>query len=562
MKRYFKYIVLALIATFASTACSHFDEISKNPNALYETNAESFVQPILYNAEKTISYRNYSLLSDLMQYSVYTGTEESAYLVYNYEISESETQGLWGVYVQFGNAQYMLELARKESNPAMVGVALVLRSWLAQILTDTYGDIPYFNAGQIALQGDTLDYTAPYDSQKDIYIDLLRSMEEANACFIKANELKTAGTISDINFNSMCDYMYDGDVERWRRFGNSLYLRLLMRVANKAIEESGGYISLGEEYGDINVTTKINELYECYISGSGKYPMMRGIEDSARVEFSSTDSALYTSFFSRTNGNWRAYIACETLTNLMIIDYNSKNEKSGVWDPRYFRYFTATNSAPTQWLASDLLEGPFSEGTNSFGYYPRGTKVGNHIGDLKMDATYAILNFDEILFNFAEAGARNWIPIGQNASKELYLEANLQSILQWQVGWESASDYYRADSPEVENFITYLNNEFDYNKPVETILRQKYVAMFWVGVESWADYRRTGYPILKTNGPAAENDGILPTRLRYPSTEAYQNGKYYEEALNRWLNGNNNMQTDVWWASTVESQKNRLLGRQ
>ncbi|MBQ3027100.1 MAG: SusD/RagB family nutrient-binding outer membrane lipoprotein, partial [Alistipes sp.] len=97
---------------------------------------------------------------------------------------------------------------------------------------------------------------------------------------------------------------------------------------------------------------------------------------------------------------------------------------------------------------------------------------------------------------------------------------------------------------------------------LETIMRQKYVAMFWVGIESWADYRRTGYPILKTNGPAAENRGILPTRLRYPATEAFQNAKWHEEALNDWLGGENNMQTDVWWASTEESKALRRLGRQ
>ena len=109
--------------------------------------------------------------------------------------------------------------------------------------------------------------------------------------------------------------------------------------------------------------------------------------------------------------------------------------------------------------------------------------------------------------------------------------------------------------------MNYLDNEFDYNKPIETIMRQKYVAMFWVGVESWADYRRTGYPVLKTNGPAAQNKGILPTRMRYPSTEAFQNAKWYNESVNGWLGGENNMTTDMWWASTTESQSIRLLGR-
>ena len=113
----------------------------------------------------------------------------------------------------------------------------------------------------------------------------------------------------------------------------------------------------------------------------------------------------------------------------------------------------------------------------------------------------------------------------------------------------------------MENFVSYLDNEFDYSRAVEMIMRQKYVATVWVGVECWADYRRTGYPVLKTNGETAQNKQILPTRMRYPSTEAFQNAKWYDEAVNGWLGGENNMTTDVWWASTAESQSIRLLGR-
>lgn len=550
MKRFFIYIMSVIV--FSVTSCSDFDQINKNPHVLYDTNAESFVQPILYNTLKQLASRHYSLLSDIMQYTISINTEESAQLNYNYDISESETRALWSLYIQYGNAQYMLDQARKEDNPAMVGVALILRSWLAQIITDTYGDVPYFGAGLIPVQGSDFEYLIPYDSQKDIYIDLFRSMEEANSSFTKEGAA---------NFNAMCDFVYDGDISKWRRLGNSLYLRMLIRAANKIHEESSGIISLGEEYGDISINAKINELYESYISGDGAYPMMQGLEDSARMLFSSSDIALYTPFYATTSAVWKDHIVCSTIKELMIIEYNSKDEKSGVWDPRYFRRFTSVNSVETQMSAEDLREGPFKNGTSSYGSYPQGGKVNNHYGDLKMNPTYSIFNFDEILFLFAEAGARNWISIGQNASKELYLEANLQNILQWQVGFEAKSDYCREDSPEVENFISYLNDEYDYNRPVEMILRQKYVAMFWVGVEAWADYRRTGYPILKTNGPAAENKGILPTRLRYPATEAYQNGKYYEKAVNGWLNGDNNMLTDMWWADTVESRDIRSLGQ-
>ena len=568
MKNYIKHTILVLATAFASAGCAHFDEMSHNPYVVYESHAEEFVQPILYNTQKRIAECEFYWIGELMQWTVNKNFETSAQLVYNYVISENFTRYMWDLYTQFGNAQYMLATAREEckkegGNPALVGVALVLRSYIGHLIADTYGDVPYSKAGQIALQGPDFDYSVPYDSQKDIYIDLLRSLEEANSCFEKAADMVAAGELTSANFDKVCDYMYDGNVDQWRRFGNSLYLRLLMRVSNKVLEESAGIISLGEEFGDLNVISKINEIYTSFQSGAGSYPVMRNIDDSARVQFSSKDSALYTPFYSTTSGNWKAQVGCATIKDLMLIDYKGyekAQELESTWDPRYFRYFCKKNGAPTQ-ESREYMQDWFNSATH-VSYYQMNVDVYTHIGDLKMDCAYPILNYDELYFIFAEAGARGWIPMAQNVYKNLYLEGNLQNILQWQVGWETAKDYYTAQSEEVVNWMDYLDNEFDYNKAIETILRQKYVAMFWVGIESWADYRRTGYPVLKTNGPAAQNKGILPTRLRYPSTEEFQNAKWYSEAVNGWLKGDNNMTTDVWWADTAESKAIRLLGRQ
>ena len=379
--------------------------------------------------------------------------------------------------------------------------------------------------------------------------------------------MKDAGALSSTDFNALCDFMYGGNVDKWRRFGNSLYLRLLMRVSNKVMEESQGIISLGEEFGEINIIAKINEIYDCYLSGAGNYPVMRNLDDSARIQFSSKDSALYTPFYSTTSGNWNNQAVCNTLRNWMLVKYSSSAEDNpdNPWDPRFFRIFTKSFGAPTQITREELREyfdsHISSAGNSTIGRYTKGGYTGAHVGDMKMDPQYALLNYDEILFIFAEAGARSWIPMSQKGYKDLYLEANRQAILQWQVGWEKATDYYTAQSPAVVNFISYLDNEFDYSRAIETILRQKYVATVWVGIEGWADYRRTGYPILKTNGEAAQNDGILPTRMRYPSTEEFQNAKWYTEAVNGWLGGENNMTTNVWWADTTEGAAIRSLGR-
>ena len=108
----------------------------------------------------------------------------------------------------------------------------------------------------------------------------------------------------------------------------------------------------------------------------------------------------------------------------------------------------------------------------------------------------------------------------------------------------------------------FSGSPFNTGNALEAILTEKWIANFFIGIESWCDYRRTGYPLLKTNGPAAGNDFILPTRMRYPSDEKYRNVESFSAAVDGWLGGSNNMTTDVWWADTPESYNNRLKGRQ
>ena len=98
------------------------------------------------------------------------------------------------------------------------------------------------------------------------------------------------------------------------------------------------------------------------------------------------------------------------------------------------------------------------------------------------------------------------------------------------------------------------NNTLDGEEVLERIMTQKWISNFLVGIESWCDYRHTGYPEMPVK-PLAANDGILPTRLRYPADEEFRNRDHYFEAVNGWLGGTNNMTTNVWWADHTNKRK-------
>lgn len=546
MNRYIT-IILIVLGCLTGQSCSHFDDLNKNPYAADEVSPASFIQTITFETQSKILSTSYNLTSQLMQHAIAKSASETTTLVYNYECNISHTTTFWNLYIQKGNAEAMLAEARRDGNTGLEGVALILRTYVMQILTDVYGDVPYFNAGLMPVQSDNIETNLEYDSQKEIYKDMLLSLEKANVL------LNSEVTKTTKNFTAALDKIYGGKVASWRKLGNNLYLRLLMRVSNKVIEEDGGIIDLGEEYGAFDVRDKIREIYESNESNSGEYPIFQSVADRALVQYNSLNSVYYTPFETTTSTLFGQIVACETMVKKMV----SRDDKGTILmiDPRYYEYFTKAVGLPVQLSLEDVDE--FWEANkNSDGE----SLIGTYASRLKSGTEYSFMNYSEPLFIFAEACCRGYIKCEPQLIKDLYLKACEASIEEWNPGDVRTNKYVK---PRVD-YLKTLSDNFDpaSEKALETIMEQKWIASFWYGVEAWSDYRRTGYPVLKTNGSAALNNKVLCTRMRYPYTEPYQNGKCYQEAVNGWLGGSDDMQTDVWFADTQESKNVRRQGLQ
>jgi hypothetical protein len=518
--------------------CAGFDDMNKNPYAMYDSESQAQVQTILYNTEYALVGSAQTLIAELMQYTVNTDTEITANMIYNYSISESAAVRIWQrLYVQAGNVEYMLAKAREENNPTMIGVALALRAFIYTNIADTYGNVPYSDACNLVFQTDNLTYVTTYDDMESIYKDIFLTLEEANGWF-KNEEAK--------DFEPVCDYMYDGSKDKWQRFSNTLYLRLLMRVALKVEEQYGGIFPLNDEVS-LDVKTKIAQMWECYNGRSDAYPLMRNAGDGAVVEFSTTDAALQTPFYNITQGTFTAQKTCATMMQRM---YDSS---VGLEDPRWRYYSTRENGCPPQYEKSALDK--WMDEHTRIGRLPYGAASPKY--NIQNCDHFAMLNYSELLFIFAEAALRGWITYPGNI-QDLYCESITAAVMEWNKEITEADD-------AMKNFIGYhkelYGNASSDEERLARVMEQKWLSMFFVGIESWCDYRRTGYPVLVTNGPAAENFGILPTRMRYPADEAYRNMDSFAAAVNGWLGGENNMTTDVWWADTQISVNKRKEGR-
>ena len=591
-----KYIITISVLLLATLSCKKFDEMSNNPYALYDAPSEEYVHPIMFKTQYNLIsvFRSTTIL--LMQYAASTNTEISSRVIDNYNIPEGSTDDIWSaLYLQLGNAAAMYDKAVKEEDGPMQAVALIIQSFLITQITDTYGDVPFSEACGLAVGEATGQYTMGYDTQEDIYRKVIIMLEEANELLGELEASNATGTSIRLNFSPDCDKTFGGNFNKWRRFGNSLYARVLMRIGLKVIEEDGGVFELGDEkWESVNIKAKLGELFANFQSGDGDYPQMRSIDDRPLIPFSDQNEIEHTPFYTTTSGTWNTIAVSDVLCrwmldtnelhddelNLTYYEWKASSKGGHIEDPRYDCWWRKVNGMPVQ-LETDVrakfLDGALhksSAGNSKIGRMVRGknadgapepSALTGKIYDLQNASYYPLMQYSELLFIYAEAGARGWVSAlsGLAAYSEFFRKGITASILEW-------NPYVEDESPEdITAYVThcasvqkYSGETFNSENAIEAILTEKWLSNFFIGIESWCDYRRTGYPILRTDGPAAGNDHILPTRMRYPSDELYRNPVTFPETLARWLGGTNNIQTDVWWAATAESAETRLKGRQ
>src|SRR5688572_17643989 len=201
------------------TACTKdFKQMNTNPNGLAAAKPESLLEPALYDVVQKNQTRALRLTNELMQIHVTVINSDE---IHRYIVRPSESDYMWNNwYLQLTNFKDMYERAEFLNQTSYMGIARIMQAWVYSMITDTYGNVPFSEANQ----GREQNFQPKFDDQKDIYAGIFEMLEEAN-------ELLAAGQVLA---QPARDPLYGGDVSRWRKFGNSLYLRLLLRVSGRA----------------------------------------------------------------------------------------------------------------------------------------------------------------------------------------------------------------------------------------------------------------------------------------------------------------------------------------
>ena len=510
MKATFKYMLaLALSLTFITGCDEGFDEINTN-----KVDPTSLAPSLILN--KAIIATTYL-----------DGVSTLGMLCYNFGIVQqvitpygSSLSG--GNYNQLNNAnsplvwvnfyrnvikQLVAVTEQTKDDPLNANIYHAARIWKAyafMILTDTYGDIPYFDAGK----GHISEEIRPkYDPQEAVYKDILKELEEA------------AGALDASQPAVTTDILYGGDIARWKKLGYSLMLRAGMRLTK------------------IDPTTA-----KTYVTKAVAGGLFASNADNSVIRHTS----LYNNFIAN-------HLAAREKTNFYLaapfVNYLKENNdpRLPVFAVRYVGAKGGPEQTPERAKSDPNLQIGMPMGYNDVTINSVLAENGvvslwdftqiNLTTVLKLDAPEFHITYAQVQLLLAEAAVRGWVT-GEAADYYAKgIRANLEQMASYDV---------KATIKE-DAILAYLKaHPLDEAKALDQINTQYWVATFLDGNESWANFRRSGFPALKKNPyPGSEIKEDFIRRMPYPDSEIVVNLQNVNDANAR--QGPNDLNTRMWW---------------
>lgn len=387
--------------------------------------------------------------------------------------------------------QIVIEKAQDKGFKDLEAAARIMKVYFFHRITDLWGDVPYTEA----LKGDAGELTPKYDTQQSIYAALISELSAAESILATA----------DADQLRKGDVIYDGDVYGWRRFANSLLLRIYMRMSG--VDPATAQAGIEEVYSDGNYIQ--SNVENATMSVDGVKPYRNGLMETLETR---TDQG-----------------SSKTMVDLL----NDRN------DPRLAIY--------AQDIDDDYGKGRYDGPDTTFagqingdcGSGPDQSTISLLGVPIAYSAArpYQILTYAEVCFIFAEAALKGW-GVGGDA-QTWYKEGITASMEQWSaLAQASPMASYAEDAAEITQaeIDAYLEEDlvkWDASEGEELVLTQRWLALMPNGVQAFALVRRTGYPavIESYELPCTAYSGLgVPLRFPYPPAEESRNSANLAEA--------------------------------
>jgi hypothetical protein len=523
-----KISAILILTVILVVSCKDLTEMNINPNGVDPANAHPnlLVPTVITFTGQSVVNLGFGDIAGVMQHTQkdgWGGSHDS------YEWTDQDWSGYYGI---LRNTEELIKKSKEKDLDFHRAVGILFKAYNFGAIADLWGDAPYSKA-LLGDQGGS-NLNPIFDSQRDIYLGILTSLDTANTLLSKSQ-----GEYKEINPTQ--DVLYHGDVEQWQKFANSLALRYYMRISEKEPEIA---------------RTGIEKI----ASHPDDYPLILDAADDAAFPYignSSADAWPSNTAYDISESNYRRLKICATLVEKLellgdprlavwankveipivvdqekpdgydeivdgkrIIARNVADEYSVKFttvpapastvpvdqDPDYVGMPPAWSLLPQAYnLCPDLQQAPYNPHCSHLNSIYKNTS-----GPL---LKARMLSAAEVNFVLAEAALKGW-SVGGTAAE--YYEAGVKASLEaWNLGNEY--DTYIANSG-----VTYVGT-------LEQIIEQKWIASWTAAAESWFDYRRTGLPLL-VPGKIVKRPA-LPIRFYYGVDEMNFNPDNTEAAI-------------------------------
>lgn len=463
------YLGFLLFLAVMVASCKKTLDINEDPN----NSTRATVDLVLPSAQVYTAYNMaspYQVLGGIWGQFWTQGPTANQYNNYEqYVLTSSTFNRQWESMYSgpLADFRYIHDEGVREGRENYAAIGKLMQAYIFQYLTDLHGDIPFSEAL------DPANATPKFDSQEEVYNGLITLVDEGLALIDEHS--------SDHPGND--DLVYGGDMEQWRRFGNTLKLRIYLRQAyvRPAVAEAG-----------------IKAMY------------------AAGAQFLEAGGDADIQFSTETFNQHPLYRTNEALTSDNILASNTALDYMKLTnDPRIEVFYIPATKAPNagQYAGIDQGEGKNLTGTLDAGMWSKqGAAVGGPTGG--GDAPVVLMSAAESYFLQAEAVARGW---GSGNAKDLYENGIEASFSYWGLPFSEAVSFYNqagvvfpaSGSPE---------------QKIEAIITQKWISMNGTqNLEAWTEWRRTGYPDFFIVSKYSNIGDVFPVRILYPESEIARN---------------------------------------
>lgn len=507
MKTFKRYIVLLLAVVMLQACDNGFDELNTSKTGALDLDPAYQLNNVVLNINATGFAGGGFLIYDLGVVQQIVSPNSGVLTGANYnQDNRNATQSVWQGYYR-NCIRNTVDIIRKtKDDPAranLYNMTRILQAYVFMVLTDEYGDIPYTEAGLGFLDQNLFP---AYDSQEDIYADIISELTEASAALDPNGKIESA------------DVLYGGSIDKWKKFGYSLLLRAGMRLSEvdpDRAEQIVAAIPL-----DMLILTNADNAV---VRHDGNYQNGMGVTLNGTEAANFYLAAPFLDYLKSTND-----------PRLVSIAVRYKGATSGATQTTDKATFAVADQVGMPMGYDNSTIGAVATGLGLASFYDFSQVDRRRV--MKLTAPYFMVTAAQTNLLLAEARHRGWITTGSAAT---YFETGVRESMAQMALFDAASAVATAD---IDDYIA--DHPFDPANALEQINTQYWIASFPGGPEVFANYRRSGYPALTPNPyPGKEVDFIR--RLTYPVSEGSVNAANVAAAVERM--GPDALDTRVWW---------------